>query len=93
MRADRVRELSAMLTARCGRTSASERGAPAPGAEQIERTLTRVAIQGDSASVQLRLQLTPTEALDEQLLLLRINGDWKITYKSYVPSTQGSAGT
>ncbi len=61
-------------------------GTPAPGAERIERTLTRVAIQGESATVQLRLRSSPAQALDEQLLLLRINGDWKITYKSYVPS-------
>lgn len=61
-------------------------GTPAPGAERIERNITRVAIQGDSATAQLRLRFSPAQALDEQLLLLRINGEWKITYKSYVPS-------
>lgn len=59
-------------------------GTPAPGADQIGRTITRITTHGDSAAVQLRLRLSPTRALDEQLLLLRINGQWKITYKSYV---------
>lgn len=62
------------------------KGTPAPGADRIERNITRVAIQGDSATAQLRLRFGPDQALDEQLLLLRINGQWKITYKSYTPS-------
>lgn len=61
-------------------------GTPASGADQVERTITRVLTHGDSATVQLRLRFSPTRALDEQLLMLRINGQWKITYKSYVPS-------
>ena len=61
-------------------------GTPAPGADRMERTINRVTQQGNSATVQLRLQSGPTQALDEHLLLLRVNGQWKITYKSYVPS-------
>ncbi|MCZ8086549.1 MAG: nuclear transport factor 2 family protein [Brevundimonas sp.] len=67
-------------------------GTPAPGADRIERNVTRVAIQGDSATVQLRLRFSPSRALDEQLLLLRINGQWRITYKSYTPSAQSLIG-
>jgi hypothetical protein len=61
-------------------------GSPAPGADRIERTIISVAKHGNSAVVQLRLRFSPEKALDEQLLLLRIDGQWKITYKSYVPS-------
>jgi hypothetical protein len=61
-------------------------GTPAPGADQVERTITRVMKNGDSTTVQLRLRFSPTQALDEQLLLLRIDGRWKIAYKSYTTS-------
>ncbi|MFO0394779.1 MAG: nuclear transport factor 2 family protein [Lysobacteraceae bacterium] len=61
-------------------------GTPASGADQVERTITRVLTHGDSAAVQLRLRFSPAQALDEQLLLFRIDGLWKIAYKSYTPS-------
>jgi hypothetical protein len=41
---------------------------------------------GSTATVHLRLRFSPAQALDEQLLLLRIDGRWKIAYKSYTPS-------
>jgi hypothetical protein len=61
-------------------------GTPASGADQVERTIIRVLTHGDSATVQLRLRFSPAQALDEQLLLFRIDGLWKIAYKSYTPS-------
>jgi hypothetical protein len=61
-------------------------GNPAPGADQVERTITRILKHGNSATVQLRLEFSPAQALDEQLSLLRIDGRWQIAYKSYVPS-------
>jgi hypothetical protein len=61
-------------------------GTPASGADQVERTITRVMTHGSSATVHLRLRFSPAQALDEQLLLLRIDGRWKIAYKSYTPS-------
>lgn len=64
---------------------------PAAGSDGVERTITRMMTHGDSATVHLRLRFSPTRALDEQLLLLRINGQWRITYKSYVSSPQGPA--
>jgi hypothetical protein len=63
------------------------RGTPAPGADKVERTITRVAQHGNSATVQVRLRFGPQQALDEQLAMLRIDGQWKITYKSYMSST------